>query len=56
VLDDERCPVCGILMRLKGLPFAQSHVYGPVLDTATGIEYRGHPVYPGEPLSVDKEF
>ena len=43
-LDDERCPVCGVLMYLRGMPFAQDHIFGPVLDTETGQEYTGHPV------------
>jgi len=43
---DERCPVCGVLMYVHGFPFAQDHIFGPVLDTATGIEYPGHPVEP----------
>ncbi len=54
--DREVCPVCGVLVSLRGMPFAQNHIYGPVSDTATGIDYPGHPVRPGDPLSVTKEL
>jgi len=47
------CPVCGVRVSLRGMPYAQSHIYGPVLDTLTGQEYPGHPVKPGDALDPD---
>jgi len=53
--NEDICPVCGILRAVDGFPMAMKHIYGPVHDIQTGMNYVGHPVLPDDPLAVRVE-
>jgi len=38
------CDVCGVLVAIDGFPYGATHIWGPVTDIATGLDYPGHPV------------
>ena len=42
----EYCPVCGVIMALRGFPYSATHIWTPVTDVARGIDYPGHRVTP----------